>query len=202
MSEHYYTENPTSELRETVFQAEFKGLKLNFTSVSGVFSFEAKIDKASALLANSYYPSCALSSLLDVGCGFGPIGICIKAANPQIEVTMTDINLRAVKYAKYNAELNKLKVEVVSGSLYEALGGRVFGDILSNPPMAAGKAVCSQLIIQASQHMAIGGALWLVCYHNKGGETLKKVMLEEFGNVDDVEKSGGIRVYRSVKSKT
>ncbi len=198
MSEHYYTENPSSEIVELPFETTFKGNRLAFVSVSGVFSHEARIDKASQLLLEAFYPSGAADSLLDVGCGFGPIGLCLKAAYPALAVTLTDINRRAVAYAKTNADRNHLHAETLQGDLYAAIGDRRFGDIVTNPPMAAGKALNMRLIAEATAHLAPGGALWLTCFHNKGGETLRKAMAATFGNVADMEKAGGMRVYRSV----
>lgn len=200
MAEHYYTENPTSEIDEVPFEVTFMGHSLSFVSVSGVFSHEPRIDKASQLLLDVFTPSGAAPSLLDVGCGFGPIGLCLKAAFPSLGVTMTDINRRAVAYAKANADRNHIHAETVQGDLYAAVGDRSFGDIVSNPPMAAGKALNLRLIAEAAAHLAPGGALWLTCFHNKGGETLRKAMAATFGNVADVEKGGGIRVYRSVRN--
>lgn len=198
MSEHYYTENPTSEIVELPFETTFRGHRLAFVSVSGVFSHEARIDKASQLLLDAFVPSGATDSLLDVGCGFGPIGLCLKAAFPALAVTMTDINRRAVAYAKANADRNHIHAEALQGDLYAAVGDRRFGDIVCNPPMAAGKTLNLRLIAEAADHLAPGGALWLTCFHNKGGETLRKAMAAAFGNVADIEKGGGIRVYRSV----
>ena len=200
MAEHYFTEDPTSEIVELPFEVTFKGHQLSFVSVSGVFSHEPRIDKASQLLLDVFEPSGAAASLLDVGCGFGPIGLCLKAAFPMLSVTMTDINRRAVAYAKANADRNHIHAEAVQGDLYTAICDRRFGDIVSNPPMAAGKAVNLRLIAEAAAHLEPGGALWLTCFHNKGGETLRKAMAAAFGNVSDVEKGGGIRVYRSVRA--
>jgi len=201
MSEHYYTENPTSVIKEIHFHENMNGQELQFTSVSGVFSFESRIDKASALLVHAFSPSCQdipLSpSILDMGCGYGAIGLCLKVLYPMSHVVMTDINNRATKYAKQNADDNHLHVEIIQGNLFEKLHGKTFTDIVSNPPMAAGKAVNLQLIQEAKFFLAEGGALWITAYHNKGGETLKKAMVKEFGNVIDVKKSGGIHVYKS-----
>ncbi len=202
MSEHYYTENPTSAIKEIHFEEDIHKQVLKFTSVSGVFSFESKIDKASALLIYAFSPSCAdnnaQSSILDVGCGYGAIGLSLKALFPMTQVIMTDINSRATTYAKKNADENHLHVEIVQGYLYEKIAGKTFTDIVSNPPMAAGKAVNLQLIQEAKSYLAKGGALWITAYHNKGGETLKKAMLKEFGNATDIKKSGGIHVYKSI----
>ncbi|MCX7773719.1 MAG: class I SAM-dependent methyltransferase, partial [Clostridia bacterium] len=136
--------------------------------------------------------------LLDIGCGFGPISLYAKLRYPHLQVTAIDVNERALEYTRKNARLNNLHIEVLKSDLYEKLEGRQFGDIVSNPPIAAGKALNTRLIQEARDHLHPNGALWLVAFHNKGGETLKKIMSEAFGNVEDIEKSGGIRVYRSV----
>lgn len=196
MSEHYYTENPTSEIQEKLFQSRIKGITVGFKSVSGVFSFENRIDKVSELLIENFEPSGA--SVLDIGCGYGAIGLCIKALFPDQAVTMSDVNNRAVEYSKINAKNNNLDVKVIQGNLYNSLSGQLFSDIVSNPPFAAGKKLLEQMIIEARNYLMIGGALWLVAHHNKGGSTLKEMMKNTFGNVQDVEKSGGIRVYKSL----
>lgn len=197
--EHYYTENPQSDIKENHFSATINGRQLDFVSVSGVFAFGDKVDKASQLLIENFRPSGAGGFLLDVGCGFGPISLYIKSRYPHLQVTAIDINERAVAYTKKNAEQNDLHLNVLKSDLYEELEGKVFGDIVSNPPIAAGKALNTRLIQEAPKHLLKNGALWLVAFHNKGGETLKKIMKETFGNVEDIEKSGGIRVYRSFK---
>lgn len=198
--EHYFTEKPQSEIKENSFSYEINGKQLEFVSVSGVFAFGDKVDKASKLLIENFKPSGANNFLLDVGCGFGPISLYIKSRYPHLQVTAIDVNERALEYTKKNAEQNQLYVDVLKSDLYEKLNGKLFGDIVSNPPIAAGKALNTRLIQEAREHLVKGGALWLVAFHNKGGETFKKIMNETFANVDDIEKSGGIRVYRSIKA--
>mgnify|MGYP000886527755 FL=1 len=196
--DHYYSEKPQSEIQEHKFSYEIKGIELEFISVSGVFAFSQKVDKASRLLIESFRPSGARNFVLDMGCGIGPVSLYIKARYPHLQVTAVDINERAVSYTEKNARLNNLSIEAIKSDLYSQLEGRLFGDILSNPPIAAGQALNTRLIHEARNHLLKNGALWLVAYHNKGGETLKRIMKEAFGNVEDIEKKGGIRVYRSV----
>ena len=204
-TQHYYTENPTSQISEKQFT--YKGL--SFTSVSGVFGFSSYIDKASQLLIENYAPivptpevltpEAPAPAILDLGCGFGAIGLSVKSMYPSATVHLSDINNRAVEYAARNARANRLDVELHSGNLYEPVAdlGDHFDDILSNPPIAVGKAFNTLLIQESVEHLKKGGNLWLVAFHNKGGATLRKIMKDTFGNVTDVVKSGGIRVYRS-----
>ena len=197
MSEHYYTENPNSEIRERRFEQTINGASLKLTAVSGVFAFEGRVDRVSELLIRHLKPTGG--SVLDMGCGYGAIGLFIKAAHPGQAVCLADINSRAVEYALANAAANGLGAETVKSDLFEEFQGRSFDDIVSNPPFAAGKKLNIRLINEALDHLNPGGALWLVAFHNKGGATLKEIMKERFGNAEDMEKSGGIRVYRSVR---
>lgn len=198
MHQHYYSENPESELKLKCFNYEIKNTILSFHSASGVFGFSEKVDRASALLIENFIPSG--QTVLDLGCGFGAIGLFIKKLYPEINLTMIDINNRAIEISNQNAELNKLNAEIFQSNLYDRLSERTFFDIVSNPPIAAGKAMNTTLIKKAYDHIEVGGSLWLTAFHNKGGATLKKIMEETFGNVVDVDKSGGIRIYKSTKS--
>lgn len=198
MSEHYFTEQPTSDIKEKSFSQSICGIKLSLTSVSGVFSHENKIDRVSELLIKTFKPSG--KTVLDLGCGYGAIGLFIKALYPDRIVCLSDINERAVDYAVRNASDNNLDVKVIKSDLFSALDEIRFDDIVTNPPIAAGKRLLTSLISQAYDHLNPNGALWLVAYHNKGGSTLKKIMEDCFSNVRDMEKSGGIRVYRSIRT--
>lgn len=195
MSEHYYTEQPTSEIRERVFTSKIKDTQLTLTSVSGVFAFENKVDRASELLIKAYKPSG--KTVLDLGCGYGAIGLFIKSLFCEQAVCLSDINERAINYAMLNASKNHLDVKVKKSDLFSSFDGILFDDIVTNPPLAAGKQLLTSLIEQAFYHLNPNGSLWLVAYHNKGGSTLKKIMEDRFSNVRDMEKSGGVRVYKS-----
>ncbi len=197
MSEHYYTEQPTSDIKEKNFSQSIHGVELSLTSVSGVFSHENKVDRVSELLIKTFSP--AGKTVLDLGCGYGAIGLFIKALYPDRIVCLADINERAIDYSGLNAAKNHLDVKVVKSDLFSAFDGIRFDDIVTNPPIAAGKKLLTDLIGQAYDHLNPNGALWLVAYHNKGGSTLKKIMEERFSNARDMEKSGGIRVYRSLR---
>ena len=197
MSEHYYTERPTSEIREKRFTHTIKGTRLSFISVSGVFSFADRPDRASKLLIEAFRPSGR--SILDLGCGYGAIGLFLKAMHKNQTVCLSDINERALDYARLNASENKLDVKAVKSDLFSAFDGICFDDIVTNPPVAMGKKLLTRLICEAFDHLNPSGALWLVAFHNKGGSTLKEIMSVRFGNADDIEKSGGIRVYKSVR---
>ncbi len=195
--EHYYSEKPTSELRiKSVLFKLKNGRTYNFQTPSGVFSF-GEIDKATRILIE--HAIIHGNSLLDLGCGYGAIGIVLKGEYPDLEVFMSDINSRAVEFAKINAKNNNVDVTIKHGAFYEPWESERFDMILTNPPMAAGKKVVLRMIVESIEHLKDNGSLQVVAYHNKGGSYIKKAMMEIFGNVDDIYKEGGIRIYRSLR---
>ncbi len=197
MGDHYYSEEQESELKLKKISARLRGNELEFWTGAGVFSGK-KVDKGSELLAND----CIInekSRVLDLGCGYGAVGIAVAKAFPSAEVVLTDINKRAAKLARMNRKLNRTQnTKVVQGNMYEKVEGK-FDAILLNPPQTAGKQVCFEMIGQASNYLNKGGALQVVARHNKGGKTLSKKMRDVFGNLEEVSKKSGYRIYLSRK---
>lgn len=195
MAEHYYSEEPTSELKIRQIKAILRGKEFIFYTGSGVFSPE-KVDIGTTLLINDSIIE-PEAKILDLGCGYGPVGIAIKKIFPETKVFMTEVNQRAVMLAKKNAKLNQTYVSIVQGNLYEGVKEEKFDIILVNPPMAAGKKICFEIIAQAKEHLTKGGTLQLVARHQKGGRELEKKMQEVFGNVEEISKQSGFRIYLS-----
>lgn len=212
-AEHYYTKTPTSEINEKTFTVEFEGLDYAFKSVSGVFGFQDKIDKVSMELIKNFDPYLNSTfevgritrkiECLDLGCGFGAIGILLAHKYPETHFTLADINERAVEYAEYNvinANIKKkINVWTVQSDLFSELTNINFDNILCNPPFAAGKKIITRLIDDSYDHLNEKGSLWLVAYHNKGGAMLERLLNEKFSSVTTISKSGGIRVYMACK---
>ncbi|MBU0615008.1 MAG: class I SAM-dependent methyltransferase [Nanoarchaeota archaeon] len=194
MKEHYYTEKPTSELRISTIKARLRGREFTFKTGSGVFSIK-HIDNGTQLLIDNAIVTDG-QRILDLGCGYGPVGIALKKIFPKCEVVLTDINERAIKLARQNAKLNGVQVDLVQGDKYSSVTGK-FDVILVNPPQNAGKDVCFEMIVLAKDYLNDGGSLQLVARHQKGGKSLSSKMEEVFGNVDIVKRGGGFRVYIS-----
>ncbi|PNR94572.1 SAM-dependent methyltransferase [Petrotoga sp. 9PWA.NaAc.5.4] len=195
--EHYYTENPTSELIVRNLSLRLKnGHQYIFKAPSGVYG-KKRIDKASILLIENV--KLTNEKVLDIGCGYGVIGITLKKEFPGINLYMSDINIRAVDFSKINSKNNNVEAVIKQGNLFEPWEHEMFEIIVSNPPIVAGKEVLKTLIKDSKEHLNSNGKLFLVAYHNKGGSSLELHMKEVFGNVIELEKSGGIRVYMSIK---
>lgn len=198
MFEHYYTKSPKSKIVEKIFEFKIKDTKLHFKSVSGVFSFGAP-DKASVVLVKNF-PEIK-GNLLDLGCGYGFIGISLKLKNPDTNLFMSDVNERACEYAKMNANNNDIPATVKIGNGFEPWEDMLFDSISFNPPIAAGKKIWVGLIEEALKHLKINGLMVSVGFHNKGGSTIEREMKRIFGNVSTLVKDGGIRVYLSKYDK-
>ena len=140
-------------------------------------------------------------SLLDLGCGYGPIGLAVAAAVEGARVVMTDVNRRAVALARGNAERNGLRVDVREGTLYGPVAGLEFDHIASNPPIRAGKAVVHGIVEGAPAHLLAGGSLWLVARTRQGAPSLREKMEAMFGNADIVARGGGFQVLRSRRAR-
>ena len=204
--EHYFTKNPKSKLKTTDVSLTFRNHELSFLCASGVFS-STEIDPATELLleATQLEPN---TDILDLGCGIGVIGISIKKAEPTCNVTLSDVNKRALKVSKQNAEKNKVTVDVVESDCYDAFAGKEerelkaqkeFDLIITNPPHHAGRKVVYKMIIEAPKHLKEGGFLQLVAKHKKGGKMLMQKMEEVFGNAEIILRGSGLCVYRSKK---
>jgi len=196
--EHYFIEEPKSPLKVANVELILKnGHKYVFKTPSGVFSFK-RIDKATKILIEN----CIIhgKDVLDIGCGYGVIGITLKLENPDINIYMSDINKRAVEFAKINAKNNNIVAEIRQSDLYNCWKEYKFDVIISNPPIVAGKRIWQKLIEGAYEHLKPGGSLQLVAYHNKGGKSISKYMEDVFGNVDYLAKEGGIRGYISKRA--
>ncbi len=193
--DHYYSEKQETKFVLRKIKARLRNKDFEFFTSPGIFSGK-QVDKATELLINKAIIEEGWR-ILDLGCGYGPVGIVLgKLFN--IKVVMTDINKRAVKLSKINAGLNKIKADVVRGNLFENIKGK-FDAILLNPPMAAGRKVCFEMIEKSFDFLKGNGLLEIVARHQKGGKILEKKMKEVFGNVKDVAKKGGFRVYISKK---
>ena len=194
MADHYFTEKPTSDITTEEFEISVRGTRLFFTTPSGVFSY-GRADKASSLLVEcAEVPEKA--KVLDFGCAWGFIGIAIKKSIPSVDMTMIDVNERALKFAERNARRNRVDVKIIKSDLFQSVKGK-FDEIIVNPPMKAGREICYKIIEDSVKYLEKNGTLQLVALHNRGGAMLEKKMNDVFGNVETIAKKSGFRVYLS-----
>jgi len=191
---HYFDEQQEGPFKPFLLNIKFREEHYKVYSASGVFSLK-RLDKGTETLLTY----CALpekGAVLDLGCGYGVVGLILQKLHPELTFTCSDVNERALKLTRMNKKQVGVNVYVKKSNLFEKL--TTFDCILTNPPYVAGRKVLFSLIEQAKEHLNPNGTLQLVARHQKGGKMLEKKMLAVFGNVDVLGKKAGFRVYKSI----
>ena len=190
--EHYFTNNQNlkSELRDINFS--FDGINFRFKSDNGVFS-KNKIDFASLFLVKTFLSSNKknIESILDVGCGYGFIGITLsKILNKHVD--MVDINKRAIHLCKMNIDINKVDANVEESNIYEKVCNN-YDLIITNPPIRVGKEILMEFLKGGLARLNKNGELWFVISKDQGAKSVKKE-LEKICTCEIVDKSKGFCV--------
>ena len=193
MTEHYYTENPNSAHDERQVTLRALGNLLAFTTDAGVFSRDG-LDRGTEALLDAL-PELA-GRVLDLGCGWGAVGVALAKRYPALEVVMTDINQRAVALARRNLAANGVAAEVAQGDGFAAVTGE-FDAIVTNPPIRAGKAVIYALFSRARDFLKPGGALYVVIRKQQGAPSALKYLREIYAEAEVIDRSGGFHVIRA-----
>ena len=195
MNDHYYTVNPNSahDVRRVKFSV--LGNELMFDTDAGVFSRDG-LDVGSKVLME------ALPDLhgrvLDLGCGWGAVGVSIKKKWPEIELVMTDVNQRAADLSKSNLALNRVSAQVLQGDGFENVEGK-FDFVITNPPIRAGKQAIYGMFADAREHLNDGGELYIVIRKQQGAPSALRYLSEIYSESEVVEKEAGFWVIESIK---
>lgn len=198
MSGQYFenNENLTSNINELTYY--FRKTKMRFLSDNGVFS-KGGIDFGSSLLLRTIDVKDA-KTLLDVGCGYGTIGLTIAKTNPECFVEMVDVNLRAIDLAKQNMTLNEIKnAEIFASNIYENVTKK-YDVVVSNPPIRAGKKVVHEISLGSFEKLNDGGKYYAVIQKKQGAESLYKALQTVFPIVEVIEKDKGYWIIKAEKN--
>ena len=195
MSKMYYAENPDAAHDIHELRVDLLGEKMTFLTDAGVFS-KKMVDFGSQLLLKCLEVNQG-ETVLDVGCGYGPLGLSLAKAYG-VQATMVDINNRALDLARQNAERNKVEATIFQSNIYEQVEG-TFDHVISNPPIRAGKQVVHEIIEKSKDFLEIGGDLTIVIQKKQGAPSAKSKMENVFGNCEVVKKDKGYYILRSVK---
>ena len=195
MSKMYYAENPDAAHDIHELRVDLLGEKMTFLTDAGVFS-KKMVDFGSQLLLKCLEVNQG-ETVLDVGCGYGPLGLSLAKAYG-VQATMVDINNRALDLARQNAERNKVEATIFQSNIYEQVKGK-FDHVISNPPIRAGKQVVHEIIEKSKDFLEIGGDLTIVIQKKQGAPSAKSKMEDVFGNCEVVKKDKGYYILRSVK---
>ncbi|WP_409305876.1 class I SAM-dependent methyltransferase [Peribacillus sp. SCS-155] len=198
--QHYYSQKPNVESNPKYWNFTLRGQNFRFKSDNGVFS-KNEVDFGSRLLIESFDMDPDIEGpILDVGCGYGPIGLSVAAAYPERIVEMIDINTRAVELAKENAKNNGVEnTNIYESDTLANVTGANFAAILTNPPIRAGKKVVQDIMEQSFKKLRSRGTLWVVIQKKQGAPSAISKLEELFGNVETVAKKKGYFILVSKK---
>ena len=194
MNDQYYTADPSSESKPVPCAFPYRGHGMNFMTDAGVFS-KGELDQGTRLLLDAL-PSRS-GEVLDLGCGWGAIGVSVARANPGCRVVMADVNRRALQLSRDNLERNHTAAEVIESDGMAQVLDRTFDAVITNPPIRAGKQVIYKMFADAAAHLNQGGALYLVIRKQQGAESCVKYLKTLFGQVEKLDKSGGFWVLKA-----
>jgi 16S rRNA G1207 methylase RsmC len=190
--EHYFTADPSVPFERIPLTADVWGRELDLVSGSGVFA-QGRLDVGTAVLFRETQPPAA-GRILDLGCGYGVIGLAIAALVPDAEVTGVDVNERAVLLANENAaSLGLTNYRAVTPPA--AAGG--YDEIWSNPPIRIGKQALHQLLLTWLPRLEPGGRAVMVVGKNLGGDSLQRWLTEQGFPTTRTASAKGFRVLET-----
>lgn len=197
----YFATDPTAKHDEHVVDYHVGDIDLKFTTDAGVFS-KMRVDYGSGVLIKAMqeveFPE---RNILDVGTGYGPIGLFAAKFWPKQKVEMVDVNERGLALAQKNAAYNQIEnVDIHSSDVYSDIHGQSFGLIVTNPPIRAGKKVVSAIIAEAKEHLTDGGVLLIVIQKKQGEPSARKLMQETYGNCEILTRDKGYYILKAVKN--
>ena len=191
MPDMYFAREPEAASRITPCAFVYRGVQLSFETDSGVFS-RGELDTGTELLLQALPP--LYGDVLDLGCGWGAIGIAVKKLNPEARVTMVDVNLRALGLCEKNARRNGVEVRCLESDGLTALGEATFDAVITNPPIRAGKQKVYELLHDACHALKEEGRLYLVIRKQQGAESCIRYLKTLFAQVEKLDRSGGFWV--------
>jgi 16S rRNA (guanine1207-N2)-methyltransferase len=194
--EHYFTADPSAPFRRVPVRANVWGHWLELTSGSGVFS-QGRLDVGTGVLLGEVPPPEAAREVLDLGCGYGVIGLALALAVPDLRVTAVDVNERALLLARENAEGLGVS-DRFEAALPEAVDrGATYDEIWSNPPIRVGKEALHALLLQWLPRLRPGGRAVMVVGKNLGSDSLARWLGDQGFPTEKLASAKGFRVLET-----
>lgn len=196
----YFATNPTTDHDEHTIHYQINETTLHFKTDAGVFS-KMRVDYGSGVLiknmAQLIFPP---RNILDVGTGYGPLGLFAAQFWPEQTVEMVDVNERGLNLARQNAEMNNIKnVKIYQSDVYDQIASdKKFGLIVTNPPIRAGKTVVSNILAGAKNHLVQNGQLLVVIQKKQGEPSARKLLKDTFGNCTILARDKGYYILQAV----
>ena len=195
---HYFINDDSLKSEKRIIKYTINSHYFELTSDIGVFS-KNELDPGSELLIKTAIKEGINGDLLDVGCGYGPIGITLSKICDLNKVDFIDVNLRALNLTKENAT----KYQVKNFNVFESNGFENVKDlydyILINPPIRAGKEVIFKMFEDSIKYLKKDGILMIVIRKDQGAPSAKKKLSVLYGNCETLDREKGYHILVSKK---
>lgn len=192
---HYFIQDDNLKSNQKRLTYSFKNIRFNFITDSGIFSKD-HIDPATDILLNNIPP--LNGSILDMGCGYGCIGIVLGKVY-SLNITQCDVNPSATALTELNCKLNNVESNVILSDCFDNIHDR-YDIITINPPIHAGKTVTYKMYEDSLSHLNEHGHLYVVTLKKHGAESTYKKLMSIYGNCDIIYKKKGYYVFNCEKN--
>ena len=191
MGQYFNNENLPSNI--TKIDCFIRGKKFTFSSDNGVFSKNG-VDFGSRLLLDFIPLEEVGGKILDLGCGYGVIGIALNKLTGA-NVDMVDVNLRALHLTEINVSANKCQnINVFESNVYENVNTK-YTSIVTNPPIRAGKKVVYDMLFNAKDYLTDDGNLYFVIRKQQGAKSMISDLEKEY-DLEILEKKKGYYIIK------
>ncbi len=199
-TEHYFAPSPRSPKRPRSLRVLLRGKPWIFQTAGGVFARRG-VDAGTRLLIETMRVGRA-ERILDLGCGYGPIGLVAASLDPRGRVWLIDANQRAAVLAQANAQQNAIaNVRMLVGDSAASIQDGSMDLVMTNPPIRAGRRVVETFIDDAWRVLRPGGRFYLVARTAQGAQTLNRLIAIRFGEVRQASAAHGYRVYEAIRTR-
>ncbi|MDK8351199.1 methyltransferase [Gleimia europaea] len=199
MTKHYFSNSPEATVDELrPLTLDVRGVHLDMVVSDAVFSSH-KLDLGTkALLLEAPEPP-ETGTFLDLGCGWGPIGVTLGKLSPKATIWAVDVNQRALDLTRKNAGRNQVKIRTeLADKVFEKASsdGIKFDLIWSNPPIRIGKPALQEMLTKWLGLLSDEGEAWLVVARNLGADSLIKWLNEQGWQAEKAHSKKGYRIIR------
>ncbi|MGL5826363.1 MAG: class I SAM-dependent methyltransferase [Nocardioides sp.] len=197
--DHYFSADPSVPFKRTLVRASVWGHEFTVTSGSGVFA-HGRVDVGTAVLFRETQPPTA-GHLLDLGCGYGVIGLAVALASRAVTVTAVDVNERAVLLANQNARSLGVADRFTAYVAHRAPAAS-YDEVWSNPPIRIGKPALHRLLLQWLPGLRADGRSVMVVGKNLGADSLQRWLSDQGYPTNRLASAKGFRVLESRRGIT
>ncbi len=196
---HYFVNDDNVASKRRTIQLQIENKTLTFLSDNGVFS-KNHVDDGSMILIKTLLSFHLEGRILEIGTGYGVIGLTLASFSPETTVLATDVNTRALALCKENIKRLELddRVTCLQSDLYANIEG-LYDSIVTNPPIRAGKKITYALYKEGLDHLIDGGSIYLVIRRSQGADSTLEYLRVIYKSAEILTREKGFYVIKATK---